>query len=63
MLLQMTNYILKSLKKNAIRFKLFWYKVFFTLKIKITQFPSGFRLKIFVDTGISFGYLAIEALV
>ena len=27
---------------NAILFELFWYKVF-----KITQFPGGFRLKVF----------------
>ena len=51
-LLQTTNYIHIALEmcktKNAILFKLFWYKVTFlhyTPKIEITQFPGGFRLK------------------
>ena len=51
MLLQTTNYIHIALEKcktkNAILFKLFWYKVLvhYTLKIEITQFPDGFCLR------------------
>ena len=37
-----TNVGLEKCKKNAILFKLFC-----PLKIKITQFPDGFRLKLF----------------
>ena len=38
-LLQVTNYILeplKNVKKNAIYFKLFWYKVFVHWKLKFS---------------------------
>ena len=36
------------------RVNLFWYKVFWALKIKITQFPDGFRLKLFWYLGLFF---------
>ena len=37
---------LKNVKKDAIFFKLFWFLRFCPLKIKITQFPGGFPLKL-----------------
>ena len=37
----------KNVKKNAILFKLFWYKVLVT-EIEITQFPDGFRRNHFI---------------
>ena len=40
-----TSLGLKKCKKNAIFFKLFWYKVFIHWELKITQFPGGFHLK------------------
>ena len=40
-----TSLGLKNIKKNAIFFKLFCYKVFVHWDLKITQFPSGFPLK------------------
>ena len=47
--LQTTNKLylqpLKNVKKNVILFKLFWYG-FCPLKVEITQFPDGFRLKL-----------------
>ena len=33
---------------------IFWYKVFCPLKIKITQFPDGIRLKLFLYLGFFF---------
>ena len=34
-------------------FKLFWYKVFYPLKINNTQFPDGFRQKFYVFLNLS----------
>ena len=39
-----TSLALEKCKKNAIFFKLFWYKIFVHWQTKITQFPEGFRL-------------------
>ena len=35
---------MKNVKKNAIRFKLFWDKIFVHGKSKLPRFPGGFRL-------------------
>ena len=48
MLLQMTNYIfwaLEKCKKNAVFFKLFWYKVFVHWKLKFLNFLVDSVLK------------------
>ena len=47
MLLQITNYILQPLenvKKNAILFKLFWYKGFVYWKLKLLNFQMDSAL-------------------
>ena len=38
--------VLKNVKKNAISFKLFWYKIFVHWKLKKTQFHGGSHLSI-----------------
>ena len=43
---------MKNVKKNTVLFKLFCYKVFGPIKIKITQFPDGFRLKPLKETNL-----------
>ena len=53
---------LKNVKRNAIFFKLFPVQGFCPLKIKITQFPGGFRLNYFFDHNHTCGLLNISAL-
>ena len=46
-LLQLTNYIFSPWRcKKECNIRLFWYNVFVHWKLKITQFPGGFRLKL-----------------
>ena len=52
---------LKNVKRNAIFFKLFPVQGFCPLKIKITQFPGGFRLHYFFDHNHTCGLLNISA--
>ena len=50
-LFQITCYIylrvkpMKSVEKNTICFKLFGYKLFCSLKIKVIPFPDGFMIR------------------